>query len=137
MLNDITIQGRICNDVTLRYTQSQKPVASFTLAVERDFAPTGEKKETDFPHITAWNNLATFCDKYLSKGNMIIVRGRLQSREWTDKHDQKRTEWEIVADNIYFCESKKSEQKPVNVSYDEPTKSAFTEMADSDGELPF
>ena len=133
MLNDITIQGRICNDVTLRYTQSQKPVASFTLAVERDFAPTGEKKETDFPHITAWNNLATFCDKYLSKGNMIIVRGRLQSREWTDKHDQKRTEWEIVADNIYFCESKKKDASPKAVDV---SASAFEDLDDS-GDLPF
>lgn len=135
MLNDLCIQGRVCADITVRYTQTQKPVATFKIACERDYAPTGEKREADFPTIVAWNNLANFCDKYLAKGTMIIVRGRLQSREWTDKHDQRRVEWEIIAESINFCESKKAD-KPVNVSYDEP-QSSFSELPDTDGDLPF
>lgn len=138
MLNTITIQGRCVRPIELRYTQTQKPVASFTLAVERDFAQTGEKREADFVDCVAFGNTATFCDKYMEKGGMYIVTGRLQSREWTDKNDNKRVSWEVIADHVYFGESKKAEQKPVNVAYDEPTTGgAFAELSDSDGELPF
>ena len=136
-LNHIALMGRLTKDPELRYTQTQKPVATFTLAVDRDYNPTGEK-ETDFPQIVAWNKTAEFVHQYITKGNMVIVTGRLQSREWTDKNDNKRVSWEVVADHVYFGESKKAEQKPVSVAYDEPTTGgAFAELSDSDGELPF
>ena len=137
MLNSVTLAGRLTKDPELRYTKSQKPVASFTVACERDFAPTGEEKETDFVDIVAWNKTAEFVHQYFTKGSMVIVTGRLQSREWTDKNDNKRVSWEVVADRVYFGESKKKDA--VSVEY-EPTytaSSAFTELADSDGELPF
>lgn len=133
MLNTITIQGRCVRPIELRYTQTQKPVASFTIAVERDFAQTGEKREADFVDCVAFGNTATFCDKYMEKGGMYIVTGRLQSREWTDKNDNKRVSWEVVADHVYFGESKKN-TKPVDV---EAPQSSFSELADTDGDLPF
>ena len=133
VLNSITIQGRCVRPIELRYTQAQKPVASFTIAVERDFAQTGEKREADFVDCVAFGNTATFCDKYMEKGGMYIVTGRLQSREWTDKNDNKRVSWEVIADHVYFGESKKN-AKPVDV--DAP-QSSFSELADTDGDLPF
>lgn len=103
MLNHIVLQGRLCADPTLRYTQSQTPVASFTLAVDRDF---GEDKKTDFINITAWKKTAEFVDKYFFKGDMAIVSGRLQMREYTDKQGQNRTSAEVVAEHVYFGQSK-------------------------------
>lgn len=132
MLNSVTLQGRLTKDPELRYTQTQKPVATFTIAVDRDYNPTGEK-ETDFPQIVAWNKTAEFVHQYFTKGSMVIVTGRLQSREWTDKNDTKRREWEVIADHVYFGESKKS-AKPVDV---EAPQSSFTELADTDEDLPF
>ena len=132
MLNSVIMQGRLTKDPELRYTQTQKPVATFTLAVDRDYNPTGEK-ETDFPQIVAWNKTAEFVSQYITKGSMVIVTGRLQSREWTDKNDNKRVSWEVVADHVYFGESKKN-SKPVDV--DAP-QSSFSELADTDGDLPF
>ena len=132
-LNQIVLQGRACANPELRYTQNQKPVATFTLAVDRDYAPTGESKETDFVPIVAWNRTAEFCDQYILKGTLVVVTGRLQIRQWTDKDGNKRTTAEVVADHIYFGESKKSEQKPVNV-----TVSSFDELGeDESGQLPF
>ena len=133
MLNNVTIAGRLTREVELRYTQSQKPVASFTIACERDFAATGEQKETDFVDVVAWNKTADFCHNYLAKGNMVIVTGCLQSREWTDKNDNKRKSWEIIAEHVYFGESKKN-AKPVDVN---APQSSFSELADTDGDLPF
>lgn len=132
MLNSVTLAGRLTKDPELRYTQSQKPVATFTIAVDRDYNPTGEK-ETDFPQIVAWNKTAEFVHQYITKGSMVIVTGRLQSREWTDKNDTKRVSWEVVADHVYFGESKKN-TKPVDV---EAPQSSFSELADTDGDLPF
>lgn len=132
MLNSVILQGRLTKDPELRYTQTQKPVATFTIAVDRDYNPTGEK-ETDFPQIVAWNKTAEFVHQYFTKGSMVIVTGRLQSREWTDKNDTKRREWEVIADHVYFGESKKS-AKPVDV---EAPQSSFTELADTDEDLPF
>lgn len=132
MLNSVILQGRLTKDPELRYTQTQKPVATFTLAVDRDYNPTGEK-ETDFPQIVAWNKTAEFVHQYITKGSMVIVTGRLQSREWTDKNDNKRREWEVIADHVYFGESKKN-AKPVDVN---APQSSFSELADTDGDLPF
>jgi single-strand DNA-binding protein len=105
MLNHITLQGRLTKDVELRRTNSGTAVASFTLAVERDFGQNGQK-ETDFIECVAWGKTGEFAEKYFSKGKMAIVSGRLQLRKWEDKNGNKRTTAEVVAENIYFGESK-------------------------------
>lgn len=110
MLNVAIIMGRLTRDPELRRTNSGKPVASFTVAVDRDYAPEGQEKETDFIDCVAWNGTAEFVQKYFSKGSMIVVKGRLQIRGWTDKEGNKRRTAEIVADNVYFGESKKSQE---------------------------
>lgn len=132
MLNSVILQGRLTKDPEIRYTQSQKPVATFTLAVDRDYNPTGEK-ETDFPQIVAWNKTAEFVHQYITKGSMVIVTGRLQSREWTDKNDNKRVSWEVIADRVYFGESKReSAPKAVDIS-----ASSFADLDEADPDLPF
>lgn len=107
MLNHITIMGRLTKDVELRRTNTGTAVASFTLAVDRDFG----EKETDFIEVCAWRNTAEFVSKYFSKGRMAVVSGRLQIRKWNDKDGNKRSTAEVVADNVYFGDSKKDEQE--------------------------
>ena len=110
MLNVAIIMGRLTRDPELRRTNSGKPVASFTVAVDRDFAPEGQEKETDFIDCVAWQGTAEFVNKYFHKGSMIVVNGRLQLRNWTDKEGNKRRTAEILASNVYFGESKKSQE---------------------------
>ena len=130
-LNYIVLMGRLTKDPEYRMTQTQKAVTSFKIAVDRDYNQ-GEK-QTDFVDIVTFGKTAEFVHSYFSKGMMAIVEGKLQSREWTDKNDQKRVQWEVLADRVRFGESKR-EKKPVNVSAD----SAFTELSgEIDGELPF
>ena len=154
MLNHIVIMGRLTRDPELRYTQSQTPVASFTLAVDRDFSSreTGER-QTDFIDCVAWRSTAEFVSKYFQKGSMAAVSGRLQIRDWTDREGGKRRSAEVVADNVYFGESKRSRDgapnaggpapRPASAGYsagysDAPAGgSAFAELDDGDGELPF
>lgn len=107
MLNCITIMGRLTRDPELRRTGSGIAVASFTVAVDRDFAQDG-KKETDFIDCVAWRQTGEFVSKYFRKGSMIVVKGRLQIRSWTDKDGNKRKTAEVVADNCYFGDSKQS-----------------------------
>lgn len=109
MLNHITIMGRFTRDPELRYTASDTAVASFSLAVDRDFAAKGAEKETDFIDVVAWRQTGEFVSKYFTKGSMAVVSGRLQIREWTDKENNKRRTAEIVADNVYFGENKRSD----------------------------
>lgn len=150
MLNHIVLMGRLTRDPELRHTQSGTPVASFTLAVDRDYAPKGQEKETDFLDIVAWRHTAEFVSKYFSKGRMAVVSGRLQIRPWEDRDGNKRKSAEIVADSVYFGDSKKetsgnsgnytqdnfySQPAPTNSGYTEPTE--FEEIDDDDGELPF
>ena len=98
MLNHITIMGRLTRDPELRYTQSQTPVASFTLAVDRDFGSRdGGEKQTDFIDCVAWRQTAEFVSKYFTKGRMAVVSGRLQIRDWTDREGGKRRSAEVVA----------------------------------------
>lgn len=152
MLNHITIMGRLTRDPELRYTQSQTPVASFSLAVERDFgSKDGGERQTDFIDCVAWRQTADFVSKYFSKGSMAVVSGRLQIRDWNDKDGNKRRSAEVVADNIYFGESKRrdsgdnSRGEYREPSYSAPkyeapapsTGAAFAELSDDDGELPF
>ena len=127
MLNRICIMGRLTAAPELRYTQSNTPVASFTLAVDRDYQQGGSEKQTDFIPCVAWRGTAEFVSKYFTKGSMAVVSGRLQLRDWTDKDGNKRRTAEVVADNIYFGESKKRDTSP---------DVQFEEIPD-DGELPF
>ena len=106
MLNTITIMGRLTRDVELRRTGSGIACANFTVAVDRDFTQDGQK-ETDFIDCVAWRQTGEFVSKYFRKGSMIVVKGRLQIRGWTDKDGNKRRTAEVVADNCYFGESKK------------------------------
>ena len=160
MLNHIVLMGRLTRDPELRYTQSQIPVASFTLAVDRDFGGRdGAERQTDFIDIVAWRSTAEFVSKYFTKGSMAAVSGRLQIRDWTDRDGNKRRSAEVVADNVYFGESKRREGGDYNrsgdyarntdrqSSYSEPQQSpyenvqrggsTFAELDDGDGELPF
>ena len=108
MLNHITIMGRLTRDPELRRTGSGIAVASFTLAVDRDFAPKdGGDRECDFIDCVAWRQTGEFVSKYFTKGRMAVVSGRLQIRGWTDKDGNKRRTAEVVADNVYFGDSKR------------------------------
>ncbi len=159
MLNHIVLMGRLTRDPELRYTQSQIPVASFTLAVDRDFGGRDSaERQTDFIDIVAWRNTAEFVSKYFNKGSMAVVSGRLQLRDWTDRDGNKRRSAEVVAENVYFGESKRSREdggsgnfRPAQQnsysapggfdsyrSFDSaPSGSAFSDLSDADGELPF
>ena len=108
MLNHIVIMGRLTRDPELRRTGSGLPVASFSVAVDRDFGKNENgEKETDFIDCVAWRNTAEFVSKYASKGRMVAVSGRLQIRSWTDKDGNKRRTAEVVADNVYFGDSRR------------------------------
>ena len=130
-LNHITIMGRLVKNPELRRTGNGTPVASFTLAVDRDFADKNSgEKATDFIDCVAWRSTAEFVDKYFSKGRMAVVAGRLQIRDWTDKDGNKRRSAEVIAEIVYFGDSKKEESSGTK-------KSGFAELADDDGDLPF
>ncbi len=133
MLNKIFLMGRLTRDPELRRTGSGTAVASFSLAVDRDFKSQSGEKETDFIDIVAWRNTAEFVSKYFTKGRMAVVEGRLQIRDWTDKEGNKRRSSEVVADSIYFGDSKKDTGMPAQ-SYS--NNGSFSEVED-DGELPF
>lgn len=109
MLNRVTVMGRLTHDPELRRTQSGTAVASFPLAVERNFKTQSGEREVDFFDVIAWRNTAEFVSKYFTKGRMAVVEGRLQARNYTDKNGNKRKAVEIVADNVYFGDSKKGD----------------------------
>ena len=152
MLNRIILMGRLTRDPELRRTGSGTAVTSFSLAVDRDFKSQSGEKETDFIDIVAWRNTAEFVSKYFTKGRMAVVEGRLQIRDWTDKDGGKRRSAEVVADNVYFGDSKRDggdnsgytpgyapapashSAAPSNFS---ASGSDFAEIGEDDGELPF
>ena len=141
-LNHVFIQGRLVRDVELRSTQSGTSVATLTVAVDRDYARDGASDKTDFVNVVCWKQTAEFASKYMSKGSMVVVSGRLESRKWEDKNGNKRTEWEVVADRLYFGESKKNSdnnyQPPVNNPNPNVSAADFVELEDdAGGELPF
>lgn len=107
MLNHIVIMGRLTRDPELRHTQSGVAVASFTLAVDRDYASNGGERQTDFIDVVAWRQTGEFVSKYFTKGRMAVVSGSLQSRKWQDKDGNNRTSWEVQAQNIYFGDSRR------------------------------
>ena len=148
MLNKIFLMGRLTRDPELRRTQTGTPVASFSLAVDRDFKDksTGERS-TDFIDVVAWRQTAEFVSRYFTKGRMAVVEGRLQIRDWTDKDGNKRRSAEVMAENVYFGDSKRDGQSggdyappaygsPVG-SYTAPMGGGFAELEEDGGELPF
>lgn len=137
MLNKIFLQGRIVNDIDVKTTPSGASVATFRIAVDRDFKSKDGQKETDFITIVAWRNTAEFVYKYFAKGRIILIDGRLQIRNYTDKDGNKRTSAEVVADSVYFSDSKKDDPleglaNTVNNTFG----NNFAEVED-DGDLPF
>ena len=162
MLNHIVLMGRLTRDPELRQTGSGISVASFTISVDRDYAAQGAEKETDFVDIVAWRGTADFVSKYFAKGRMAVVSGRLQIRNWQDKEGNKRRSAEVVADNVYFGDSKRDnadggfkqsqgyaqsfnqipQQQPPQPAYQAPqnvsaASSDFSMLSDDDPELPF
>ena len=152
MLNRIILMGRLTRDPELRRTGSGTAVTSFSLAVDRDFKSQSGEKETDFIDIVAWRNTAEFVSKYFTKGRMAVVEGRLQIRDWTDKDGGKRRSAEVVADNVYFGDSKRDggDTSGYNSGYASAPASRsaapsnfsaggsdFAEIGEDDGELPF
>lgn len=150
MLNKIILQGRLARDPEMRTTQSGKSIASFTLAVERDFAPQGQQKETDFINCTAWNGTADFVAKYFSKGSMATLCGSLQIQSYTDRDGNKRSAPNVNIENVYFAGEKRAEKskdseknkstaKGKSAYSSKPAaKQTFEEMEDAtDDELPF
>lgn len=127
MLNKIIVMGRLTRDPELRRTGNGTAVTSFTIACDRDFGD----KETDFLDIVAWKQTGEFVSKYFSKGRMAVVSGRLQIRGWTDKDGNKRKTAEIVADNVYFGDSKSDNQQTANITDN------FAVIEDTDENLPF
>lgn len=126
MLNHIIIMGRLTRDPELRRTGSGIAVTSFTLAVDRDFAPKdGGERETDFIDCVAWRQTGEFVSKYFTKGRMAVVSGRLQIRNWTDKDGNKRRSAEIVADNVYFGDSRRDNAESGSYSAPAPTTGNF------------
>ena len=150
MLNKIILMGRLTRDPELRRTQSGTAVTSFSIACDRDFKSQGGEKETDFIDIVAWRGTAEFVSKYFTKGRMAIVEGRLQIRDWTDNNGSKRRSAEVIADNIYFGDSKR-DSAPSDYGAPPPygapsgrgtpapmeSRSDFAEIGEEDGELPF
>ena len=149
MLNSVNIMGRLIRDPELRQTQSGIAVASFSLAVERDFKPQDGEREVDFFDFIAWRSTAEFVKKYLSKGRMAVVDGKLQSRKWQDKNGNNRVSVEVVADSVYFGDSKKdgdgsgAPQAQSPGQYSSGTnnsafgaESEFTDLDMDDSELP-
>jgi single-strand DNA-binding protein len=130
--------GRLTRDPELRRTGNGTAVTSFTIAVDRDFKSQDGEKETDFIDIVAWRTTAEFVSKYFSKGRMAVVTGRLQLRDWTDKEGGKRRTADVVADNVYFGDSKRQEgnDSPKAENAAEGDYGGFAEEED-DGSLPF
>ncbi len=146
MLNRIILMGRLTRDPELRQTQSGVSVANFSLAVDRDFKDksTGEKG-TDFIDIVAWRSSAEFVSRFFTKGRMAVVEGRLQLRDWTDKDGNKRRTAEVLAEHVYFGDSKRDAEGGAESggAYTPPPAepgsggAEFEELTDDDGELPF
>lgn len=141
MLNKIIIMGRLTINPELRRTGSGTAVTSFSLACDRDFKSQSGDKETDFIEVVAWKNTAEFVSKYFSKGRMAVVEGRLQIRDWTDKAGNKRTTAEVVAENVYFADSKRSEsndnQKENFNALSGRLSDDFVPISEEYGEIPF
>lgn len=148
MLNKAILMGRLTRDPELKHTQSNIPVVTFTLAVDRGFGRNQETQQqtTDFINIVAWRNTAEFVSKYFRKGQLVAVSGRIQVRNWKDRDDNNRVSVEVVADECYFSEPKRSdysaspriqEEEDTNSGSMPEVRSEFEELIGEDDELPF
>ena len=138
MLNRVILMGRLTAEPDYRQTESGTALARFTLAVERDFSGQGKERETDFLDVQTWRGTADFVNKYFRKGQLVAVQGRIQVRNYTDKNGDKRRSWDIVADQVYFAESKRDGsggKTNIDVERDEPPAGDFVPVANDD--LPF
>lgn len=135
MLNKIILMGRLTRDPELRRTQGGTAVTSFSIAVDRDFKSQNGEKETDFIDIVVWRSTAEFVSKYFTKGRMAVVEGRLQIRDWTDRDGGKRRTAEVVADNVYFGDSRRNGADAPAVP--EPGGNQELREEEDNGELPF
>ena len=135
MLNSVTMMGRLVRDPSLKETQTGTKVCSFTIAVDRDFQQ-GEEKQTDFVNCVAWRQTGEFVSAHFHKGNLICVKGSLQSRKWQDKEGKNRTEWEVIVERAYFSGERNSAQEAPEAAPREPDAPTWTEDT-GDGELPF
>lgn len=136
MLNKWIGMGRLTRSPDVRNTQSGVSVASFTIACDRDYKGTDGERETDFIDVVAWRQRAEFAGKYLEKGRMVVIEGRWQMRDYTDRDGNKRRAWEVLADNIYFADSKRADGGGAPAA-SAPAPGEFAELDDDDGELPF
>lgn len=136
MLNHITVMGRLVRDPELRKTASDVSVVNFTIAVDRDYK-NGDEKVADFIPVVAWRGTADFISRNFTKGRMICVDGSLQTRNYEDKEGNKRTAFEIVAQNVYFADSKRDGAAPAGQTYSAPSGGGFAEPDDDGGDLPF
>lgn len=127
MLNEVILMGRLTRDPDVRMTQNGTTAANFSLACERDYAPQGQDRETDFFDVVAFRNTADFVGRYFAKGQLVAVKGRLQQRDWTDKQGNKRRTTEILADRCYFAEKRQDR---------DVSSGGFQQMSDSTP-LPF
>ena len=138
MLNRVILMGRLTNEPDYRQTQSGTEYARFSLAVERDYSGQGKERETDFLDILAWRGTASFVSKYFHKGQLVAVQGRIQTGSYTDKDGNKRKSWDIVADQVYFAESKRdSGGRDVNVERDDEPSAGGDFVPVADDDLPF
>lgn len=138
MLNNVVIMGRMTKDPELNRTPSGTAVTSFSMAVDRDFKAQDGTRQTDFIDVVAWKQTAEFVCSYFSKGRMAVVDGRLQVRDWMDKDGNKRKAVEVIADHIYFADSKQIQQgQKNNLDNLSNRMDAFAEIGEEDGEIPF
>ena len=137
-MNRVLVMGRLTKDPELRHTGNGIAVASFSIAVDRDHSTKEDgTKDTDFFDVVAWRSTAEFAEKYLTKGRMIGVDGRLQSRTYEDKDGNKRKAVEIVADRIYFADSKYASDRNTQNAHQPGDPSDFAEVTEDDSDLPF
>ena len=137
MLNEVTLMGRLTRDPDVRMTQNGTTAANFALACERDYAPQGQDRETDFFDIVAFGKTADFAGQYFAKGQLVAVKGRLQQRDWTDKQGNKRRTTEILADRCYFAE-KRQDRDASSGDFQQMPDSTPVPFEDSDDDaLPF
>ena len=150
MLNKAILMGRLTRDPELRYTNSNTPVVTFSIAVDRNYSGNNGERQTDFIDIVAWRKTAEFVSQWFTKGQMIVVVGSIQSRRWQDKNGNNRTSIEVVADEVQFGESKRSRESgksspsnnggyPQNSGYmkNPAVDPDFSEITDDDEEVPF
>lgn len=139
MLNHVVLMGRLTADPELRTTPNGTSCCSFTLAVERNYSAKGEERQTDFIRIVAWRNTAEFIGKYFEKGQLIALEGSIQTRQYKDKQGNNRTAFEVIAQSVYFAESKKKENAEPKVSA-QPLlidENDFEEIETDEEDLPF